>query len=128
MQKAVKFAECMRSNGVSEFPDPDASGQFTIDGIPNGSSLDPSSPAWQQAIGACKTWSHRGSWAHADFTQAAVGAPQVRPVHARQRCARLPGPHRNWAARRRIERFNEHSGVLTPRCRSAASGAAAGVQ
>jgi hypothetical protein len=37
-QKAVKFAECMRSNGVSEFPDPGASGKFTIDGVVNGSS------------------------------------------------------------------------------------------
>jgi hypothetical protein len=27
-EKAVKFAECMRENGVSEFPDPDASGQL----------------------------------------------------------------------------------------------------
>ncbi len=53
-QKAVKFAECMRSNGVTEFPDPPASGNFTIDGIVNGSSLDPSSPAFKQAIGACK--------------------------------------------------------------------------
>ena len=26
--KAVKFAECMRANGVSDFPDPDASGEF----------------------------------------------------------------------------------------------------
>jgi hypothetical protein len=25
-EKAVKFAECMRANGVSAFPDPDASG------------------------------------------------------------------------------------------------------
>jgi hypothetical protein len=53
-QKAVKFAECMRSNGVSEFPDPGASGKFTIDGIVNGSSLDPSTPAFKQAISACK--------------------------------------------------------------------------
>ena len=52
--KAVKFAECMRENGVREFPDPDASGELTIDGVVNGSSLDPSSPAWKQAIGACK--------------------------------------------------------------------------
>jgi hypothetical protein len=53
--KAVKFAECIRSNGVSEFPDPDASGQFAY-GIPSYSSpLDPSSAAWQHAIGACKT-------------------------------------------------------------------------
>ncbi len=53
-QQAVKFAQCMRSNGVSEFPDPGASGKFTIDGIVNGSSLDPSSPAFKQAISACK--------------------------------------------------------------------------
>ena len=53
-QKAVKFAECMRSNGVSEFPDPGASGNLTIDGIVNGSSLDPNTPAFKQAISACK--------------------------------------------------------------------------
>jgi hypothetical protein len=52
--KAVKFAECMRDNGVSRFPDPDASGELTIDGVLNGSSLDPSTPAWKEAIGACK--------------------------------------------------------------------------
>jgi hypothetical protein len=50
----VKFAECMRANGVSAFPDTDASGALTIDGVLNGSSLDPSSAAWKRAIGACK--------------------------------------------------------------------------
>jgi hypothetical protein len=53
-QKAVKFAECMRGNGVSEFPDPDASGKLTIDAVANGSSLDTSTPAFKQAISACK--------------------------------------------------------------------------
>jgi hypothetical protein len=53
-EQAVRFAECMRDNGVSEFPDPDASGGLTIDGVVNGSSLDPSAPAWEEAIGACK--------------------------------------------------------------------------
>jgi hypothetical protein len=53
-EQAVKFAECMRDNGVSEFPDPDASGTLTIDGVLNGSSLDPSSAAWQSAIAACE--------------------------------------------------------------------------
>jgi hypothetical protein len=53
-EKAVKFAQCMRENGVSQFPDPDASGRLTIDGVLNGSSLDPNSPTWQQAISACK--------------------------------------------------------------------------
>ncbi len=53
-RKAVKFAECMRSNGVSQFPDPGPSGSFTIDEIANGTSLDPTAPAFKQAISACK--------------------------------------------------------------------------
>jgi hypothetical protein len=51
--KAVKFAECMRANGVSQFPDPTGSGTLTLDGIVNGSSLNPSAPAFKQAIAAC---------------------------------------------------------------------------
>jgi hypothetical protein len=53
-QQAVKFAECIRRNGVSQFPDPGASGKLTIDAVANGSSLDPSTPAFKQAISACK--------------------------------------------------------------------------
>jgi uncharacterized protein YceK len=52
--QAVKFAECMRKNGVKQFPDPDASGQLTIDAIANGSSLDTNSAAFKQAISTCK--------------------------------------------------------------------------
>jgi hypothetical protein len=53
-EKAVKFAQCMRENGVSQFPDPDASGNLTIDAVVNGSSIDPDGPTWNQAIDACK--------------------------------------------------------------------------
>jgi hypothetical protein len=53
-EKAVKFAECMRENGISQFPDPDASGNLTIDGVLNGSSIDPNSPTWNAAVDACK--------------------------------------------------------------------------
>jgi hypothetical protein len=53
-EKAVKFAQCMRENGVSQFPDPDASGELTIDGVVNGSGIDPDGPTWQGAIDACK--------------------------------------------------------------------------
>jgi hypothetical protein len=53
-QQAVKFAQCMRSNGVGNFPDPNASGKLTIDAIANGSSLNTNSPAFKQAISACK--------------------------------------------------------------------------
>src|SRR5664279_4512972 len=52
--KAVKFSECMRAHGVSAFPDPNASGELTIDAVANGSSLNPSTPAFKQAHGACK--------------------------------------------------------------------------
>jgi hypothetical protein len=53
-QQAVKFAKCMRRNGISNFPDPGASGKLTIDAVANGSSLDTSSPAFNQAMTACK--------------------------------------------------------------------------
>lgn len=53
-QKAVKFAECMRANGVSAFPDPNASGELTIDAVANGSSVDTSSAAFKQALSACR--------------------------------------------------------------------------
>jgi hypothetical protein len=52
--QAVKFAQCMRDNGVSEFPDPDAEGELTIDGVLNGSSIDPNGPTWKAAVAACE--------------------------------------------------------------------------
>jgi hypothetical protein len=63
-QQATKFAQCMRANGVSEFPDPDASGTLTIDGIANGSSLDTNSAAFKQAIAACKNLQPPGFTGH----------------------------------------------------------------
>ena len=54
-QKALQFSRCMRANGVSNFPDPDASGQLTIDQVANGSGVDTNSPAFQQALSACRT-------------------------------------------------------------------------
>ena len=53
-EQAMKFSECMRENGVKEFPDPDASEGLTIDGVLNGSSLNPDGPAWKGAIAACR--------------------------------------------------------------------------
>lgn len=53
-QQAVKFAQCMRNNGVSQFPDPNASGELTIDAVANGSGLDTNAPAFKQALSACR--------------------------------------------------------------------------
>jgi hypothetical protein len=63
-EQAVKFATCMRDNGVREFPDPDASGQLTIDGVLNGSSLDPSTAAWKKAVSACEDLQPPGFTGH----------------------------------------------------------------
>ncbi|MDQ1496247.1 MAG: hypothetical protein QOG69_2730 [Actinomycetota bacterium] len=67
--KAVKFAECMRTNGVSAFPDPDASGALTIDAVANGSSVDTSSAAFKQAHSACKGLEPSGFTGHQRSTQ-----------------------------------------------------------
>jgi hypothetical protein len=53
-EQAMKFAQCMRDNGVSQFPDPDASGALTIEDVVNGSSVDPNSATFQQALSACR--------------------------------------------------------------------------
>jgi hypothetical protein len=63
-EKAVKFAKCMRDNGVSEFPDPPASGELTIDAIANGSSLDTSTAAFKQALSACRDLEPSGFTGH----------------------------------------------------------------
>jgi hypothetical protein len=47
-EQAAKFAECMRANGVNDFPDPNAQGQFAYGGI----SVTPA--VWEKAVGACK--------------------------------------------------------------------------
>src|ERR1051326_8327017 len=60
----VKFAQCMRDHGVKDFPDPDASGALTIDGVVNGSSIDTDSAAWKTAIDACKDLEPAGFTGH----------------------------------------------------------------
>ncbi len=52
--KALEFSACMRDNGVGEFPDPGASGELTIDGIANGSSIDTDGAVFEEALRACK--------------------------------------------------------------------------
>ena len=70
-EKAVKFAECMRENGVTQFPDPTGSGELTADevvrtcsrrgsqvlkkGAPSSSRRASSSPS-AYANTACRTF------------------------------------------------------------------------
>jgi hypothetical protein len=53
-EQAVAFAECMRDNGVGEFPDPDASGELTIDEIANHASIDTGGAAFERALAECE--------------------------------------------------------------------------
>ena len=46
-EKAVKFAECVRSHGVPHFPDPDATGNFNF-------GVDVSAATFTAAVNACK--------------------------------------------------------------------------
>lgn len=53
-QAAVRFAGCMRSHGVSRFPDssaPDGGPKWNFDDIPG---VNPASPSFQAAYAACK--------------------------------------------------------------------------
>lgn len=50
---ALAFAKCMRSHGVSNFPDPKVSGK-SIEILGPGSGINPQSPAFQSAQAACK--------------------------------------------------------------------------
>jgi hypothetical protein len=46
-EKAVKFAECMRANGVPHFPDPGSKGATNF-------GVDVSRDVWLKAVDACK--------------------------------------------------------------------------
>ena len=93
--KAVKFAECMRDNGVSAFPDPDASGTLTIDAVANGSSLDTSTRGVQAGHQRVQGPGAAGVHGQQAGPPAAGGGPPVRPVHPRQRRDGLPRPRPN---------------------------------
>jgi hypothetical protein len=47
-EKGVKFAECLRSNGVPNFPDPDPKGDTAF-------GVDVSREVWLKAVDACKS-------------------------------------------------------------------------
>ena len=48
---ALKFAKCMRANGVSSFPDPNSSGVFTFG---SSSGIDPRTTQFHSAMQKCR--------------------------------------------------------------------------
>jgi hypothetical protein len=55
----LSFARCMRSHGVSRFPDPTAQGHLSVEMV-QAQGIDVHSPAVLQAIQACLPASHGG--------------------------------------------------------------------
>lgn len=53
-KNGLKYAKCMRDNGVKNFPDPEKDGGTRIEAGP-GSGMDPESPAYQKAEKACQS-------------------------------------------------------------------------
>ena len=57
MAQALAYSRCMRSHGISDFPDPSGSGgdiRFSAHGGPN-SDLNPTNPQYQAARQACRS-------------------------------------------------------------------------
>lgn len=51
---ALRFAACMRSHGVPQFPDPSAAGGIAIPRGAPGVNVNPHAPAFQSAARACR--------------------------------------------------------------------------
>lgn len=51
----LKFSKCMRSHGISDFPDPNPDGSLGIK-VGQGSDLDPNSPTFRAAQQACQKY------------------------------------------------------------------------
>jgi hypothetical protein len=51
--KLAEFSQCMRAHGLADFPDP-VNGHLNLR-VSKGSDLDPSAPAFQAALRACKS-------------------------------------------------------------------------
>lgn len=50
--KLLKLSECMRANGIADFPDPSANGNLVLN-LGAGGDLNPSNPAFQKAAKLC---------------------------------------------------------------------------
>ncbi len=61
----INYAKCMRTNGVPNFPDPNAQGGIDINGASLG--VDPNGPIFKAADGKCNHF----------LVQAAGGAPKI---------------------------------------------------
>lgn len=79
--QAIKYADCMRSHGVSNFPDPSASGGFDL----LGSGITRQSPSYQSAYKACADLQPGG------IARPSITAAQQQGMRAKALCIRHHG-------------------------------------
>src|SRR5262249_57896822 len=65
------YSRCMRSHGITNFPDPDSNGNLALDAGP-GTGIYPNSPQYKAADRACKPLMPAG-----DAGQAAANRPAL---------------------------------------------------
>jgi hypothetical protein len=51
----LAYSRCMRAHGISDFPDPDAHGDLSLNASGPGSDLNPNNPQFKAADAACKS-------------------------------------------------------------------------
>ena len=56
VQAVLKYSLCMRSHGVTNFPEPNSQGLFT-----GGAGINPNSPTFMSAMGACQRYLPAGA-------------------------------------------------------------------
>ena len=84
-EKAVSFSECMREHGVGAFPDPDPSGELTVDAVANEARVDTSTATFERALRACKDLQPSG------FTGRKRTAEEQKPALKFAQCMRDNG-------------------------------------
>ncbi len=95
---ALDFAKCMRSHGVSNFPDPSAGGAGIRIPVGPGSGINPGSPAFQSAQKSCKhLLPGGGPGSGPPSAQAHARLLRNLGVHASARHHQLPRPA-DWIA------------------------------
>ena len=78
--QGVKYSDCMRSHGVPDFPDLNANGSVSLP-----SSINPQSPAFQSAEGACASLRPQGA------PPPPITLAQQKSFDANARCIRAHG-------------------------------------
>ena len=85
-EEALEFAGCMRSHGITDFPDPSSGGGFVF----HASAGMTQSPQFQAAQKACQKYMPPGPGSGRPLRTGAGAHAESRGVHASPRHHRLP--------------------------------------